>query len=232
MSNSSDETISARDQLGRLMLTYGPVILAPGLWAYAKFPSRLRWTGDMFARIFGLAAAFYDEWTNLPGYGEPLDEALSELPSVPARILDLATGTGYVARRLKRTYPQGEVIGVDVAPNMVAMAKHDAVAEGLDIHFEVADNSALPFDDESFDLVVIQNAFPFLDEMSRVLSPGGTLLIVWSFGGPWVALAWPAMAGRLEQTGAGKTWGQRAAAGFYGMATKPESISTPRRGAE
>lgn len=210
--------------LRKLLLTYGPAFLAPALWSYARFPEQLKWTGDIFARIFGLAAAFYDQWTSFAGYGDALEESISEIPSAPETILDLATGTGYVARRLKKAFPKAEVTGIDIAPNMVAIAQHDAVAESLDVRFEVGDNSAIPFRDKTFDLVSIQNAFPFLDEIMRVLAPGGTVLIVWSFGGPWVSMAWPTMAERIEQAGGGKTWGRRAGSGFYGMATKPDTI--------
>lgn len=206
--------------LQKLLLTYGPFFLAPGLWAFATYPEQLKWTGNVFARIFGLAAAFYDQWTNIAGYGDTLEEALDEITIEPASILDLATGTGFVSRMLKEAYPEAEVTGVDVAPEMVAIAQHEAVANGLDIKYELADNSELPFDDETFDLVVMQNAFPFLSEMARVVKPGGTLLIVWSFGGPWVAAAWPAMAKRMEEEGAAKTEGQRAGYGFYGIAVK------------
>jgi SAM-dependent methyltransferase len=208
------------DDLQRLLLTYGPFFLAPSLWAYATYPDRLKWTSGLFARIFGLAAAFYDQWTNIPGYGDTVEEALSEITTEPVSILDLATGTGFVARMLKEAFPQANVTGVDVAPEMVAIAQHEAVAHDLDIKFRLGDNSELPFEEESFDLVVMQNAFPFLAEMTRVLKPGGSALIVWSFGGPWVAAAWPAMAKRLEEEGAAKTIGRRAGFGFYGMAVK------------
>lgn len=214
------ETPDPTVDLQRILLTYGPFFLAPGLWAYATYPDRLKWTGGIFARIFGLAAAFYDQWTNIQGYGDTLEEALTEIAIEPTSILDLATGTGFVARKLKQTYPMANVTGVDVAPEMVAIAQHEAAAHSLEIKFRVGDNSELHFEDETFDLVVMQNAFPFLDEMTRVLKPGGSTLIVWSFGGPWVAVAWPAMAKRLEEEGAAKTVGRRAGFGFYGIAVK------------
>lgn len=215
--------LSVRDEdLRKTLLAYGPAFLAPALWAFARFPERLRWTAPVFARIFGVAAAFYDEWTTVPGYGEALDDALSEVTTEPQRILDIATGTGFVARRMKKAFPQAAVTGVDVAHTMIAVAQHEAAAAGLELHLEAADGAALPFEDSSFDLVVTQNAFPFIDEMMRVLAPSGSAIIVWSFGGPWVEIAWPAMATRMESSGAGKTWGRRSGSGFFGMASKAE----------
>jgi ubiquinone/menaquinone biosynthesis C-methylase UbiE len=162
----------------------------------------------------------YDELTEVEGYGEALEQALLDLRGVPARILDLGTGTGYAARRLKRQYPNAEVIGVDASPEMVAIARHNAEAEELDIQFEVGDAAKLRFEDAAFDLVLSQNTPPFCDEMLRLLRPRGKALLVYSFGGPWVELAWSPVARRLERSGASHARGKRAGFGFYGIARK------------
>jgi malonyl-CoA O-methyltransferase len=209
------------DTAARTLLQFGPWFVGAGLWAWAKFPERLRWTEDVFARIFGLLAAVYDDWTEaVPGYGDALEEAIEEIRRAPSTVLDLATGTGFVARRLKRQFPEAEVIGVDIAPEMIAIAQHDAVAEGLDLKFEIGNLSELPFGDEMFEVVVQQNAMPYPDEIMRVLARGGTALIVFSFAGPWVALAWSAIAERLERAGAITVFGRTAGIGFYGLARK------------
>lgn len=206
--------------LRRLVLEYGPVIVGGGIWAYSKFPERLRFTGDIFKRVFGLLAAFYDDWTNVAGYGDALEEGLKEVPGLPQEILDLATGTGYVARRLKKLYAGAEVLGVDISPEMVAIARHQAVAEGVDIKFEIADIAALPYPDKEFDLVTLQNAMPFPEEIMRVTKPGGSVLLVFSFGGPWAALAWPQLKGRLSELGAGETIARRSGTGFFAVVKK------------
>ena len=141
-------------------------------------------------------------------------------PGPGQRVLDVATGTGYAARRLKRQYPRAEVIGVDASPEMVAIARHNTQAEDLDIQFEVGDAAGLGFEDGSFDLVVAQNAPPFCDEMLRLLRPRGKAVLVYSFGGPWVELAWSPIAKRLERSGASHARGKRAGFGFYGIARK------------
>lgn len=201
-------------------LAYGPAIVAPLLWGMGTLPEKLGWLSDVSARVFGLAAPFYDEWTQLDGYGETLEQALLDLRGTPHRILDVATGTGYVARRLKVKYPEADVTGVDVSPEMVAIAQHEAVAEGVDLEFEVADAANLPFDGGAFDLVCLQNALPFADELMRVTRPGGKALLVYSFGGPWVNLAWSAVERRLKEAGATHVGGKRTRLGYWGVARK------------
>jgi SAM-dependent methyltransferase len=203
-----------------LVLSYAPAALTPALWAFATAPERLTWTTQLSSRLFSAVSPLYDELTEVEGYGEALEQALLDLRGVPARILDLATGTGFAARRLKRQYPNAEVIGIDASPEMVAIARHNAQAEDLDIGFEVGDAAKLPFEDASFDLVVSQNAPPFCDEMLRLLRPRGKALLVYSFGGPWVELAWSPVARRLERSGASHARGKRAGFGFYGLARK------------
>src|SRR2546423_1847887 len=98
----------------------------PGL---APAPDRLRWTSQVSSRLFSIVSPLYDEVAKLDGYGEALEQALLDLRGTPSRILDVATGTGFAARRLKRQYPEAEVTGIDVSPEMVAIAQHNAVAE-------------------------------------------------------------------------------------------------------
>jgi SAM-dependent methyltransferase len=218
--NQEDAGLLNPSVLRRLLLSYAPAALTPALWAFATAPERLTWTTQLSSRLFSAVSPVYDELTEVEGYGEALEQALLDLRGVPARILDLATGTGYAARRLKRQYPNAEVIGVDASPEMVAIARHNAEAEDLEIRFEVGDAAKLSFDDASFDLVVSQNAPPFCDEMLRLLRPRGKALLVYSFGGPWVELAWSPVARRLERSGASHARGKRAGFGFYGIARK------------
>jgi SAM-dependent methyltransferase len=218
-----DEDNSSRVGLAsplRPLLTYGIPILGAGVWAYAKFADRLRWTDEVFARAFGLAAAFYEDLTHVEGYGEALDAAIDALEVPPIRVLDLGCGTGYAARRIQQAFPDADVVGVDLSPEMVLMARREADEEGLDIVFEVGDASELDYEDETFDLVVSLNVPPHTKETMRVLAPSGTALTVWSFGGPWVGLAWPALAKQLRKAGALHAEGHRAGLGFYGVAEK------------
>jgi malonyl-CoA O-methyltransferase len=113
----------------------------------------------------------------------PLRAALDRLTDSPSRVLDLGTGTGKAARTVAMRFPDAEVIGVDLSPGMVEEATK-ALPEGLAerVRYEVADASALPFDDGAFDLVVLMNMIPFFEELARVTASGGRVLVANSFG--------------------------------------------------
>ena len=206
--------------LRSLLLSYAPAGLTPALWAFAVAPERLGWTTELSSLLFSALSPLYDEVTGVDGYGEALEQAILDLRGHPSRILDVATGTGYAARRLKRQWPTAEVVGVDASAEMVAIARAHAEEEGLDVAFGVGDASRLPFDEGVFDLVVCQNAPPFCDEMLRLVRPRGKAVLVYSFGGPWVEVAWPCVARRLARSGASSTRGKRAGLGYFGIARK------------
>lgn len=113
----------------------------------------------------------------------PLEAALERLAAPPARALDVGTGTGKAARVVARRFPEAEVVGVDLSPEMVAEAERQLPGdlEGR-IAFQTADAARLPFADGAFDLLVLQNAIPFFDEVARVLAPGGTAVIAFTRG--------------------------------------------------
>lgn len=105
-----------------------------------------------------------------------------------ARILDIACGTGIVAREAARRLRAGKVSGLDMNPAMIDVAQRHARAEGLDIDWHVGVAEELPFQDDSFDLVTIQQGLQFfpdipaaLAEIRRVLRPGALFaLSIWA----------------------------------------------------
>ncbi len=110
------------------------------------------------------------------------------LPLVPhiGKILDLACTLGRVSIALKRALPKAEIVGVDVCEPAVRMSRAKAKARGLEIEFRQADGEALPFADGTFDGVSAhwlfhelpkQSISNVLDELRRVLKPGGALVI-------------------------------------------------------
>ena len=101
------------------------------------------------------------------------------------RVLDVGTGTGIVARLAAPAVgPAGSVAGLDASPAMLSVARAAATEEGLIIDWYEGQAEALPYPDESFDLVLSQFALMFfadqqsaLTEMRRVLTPGGRVAL-------------------------------------------------------
>lgn len=102
------------------------------------------------------------------------------------RVLDCATGTGDLAIEFKKIVgPSGEVIGTDFCAEMLAPAPGKAADRGLEIKFETADVTALPYPDARFDISSIsfgirnvQDPVKGLAEMARVTRPGGQVMIL------------------------------------------------------
>lgn len=117
------------------------------------------------------------------------------LARVGDRVLDCATGTGDLAIEFKkRVGERGQVVGSDFCPEMLALAPQKARAANLDILFEVADVTKLPYDSHRFDVVSIafgvrnvSDVAAALRELGRVLKPGGRLMIL-EFGQPTMPL--------------------------------------------
>lgn len=109
----------------------------------------------------------------------------------PARILDLATGSGDLALSLRAACPRVLIVGADFCHPMLRIAQGKGVE-----HLVTADGLALPFADESFDVVTVafglrnMASYPgALSEMRRVLRPGGHALIL-DFSVPPPPLVW------------------------------------------
>jgi ubiquinone/menaquinone biosynthesis C-methylase UbiE len=112
----------------------------------------------------------------------------SAKPQSGEHVLDVACGTGIVARNVAPYLGvEGRVIGIDLNPNMLAVARSAAEREDLAIEWREGRAEKLPFPDGSFDLVLCQfglNLFTdqhtALREMRRVLRAGGRVVLsVW-----------------------------------------------------
>jgi ubiquinone/menaquinone biosynthesis C-methylase UbiE len=83
------------------------------------------------------------------------------------RILDLACGPGTLSRQLSAMVsPGGVVIGVDLAPGMVALARSMNIPNA---RFEIMDIDGLAFEDESFDGALCGHGFQFMPDLRRSL---------------------------------------------------------------
>ncbi len=97
------------------------------------------------------------------------------------RVLDLGCGTGQLEARLLARWPQLQITGVDVSPEML----NQALAMRLPVRWLAGEAAALPLADARFDVVACLSAFHYfrqpraaLAEMRRVLRPQGQLIVV------------------------------------------------------
>lgn len=127
---------------------------------------------------FGPRADGYRE-SPLHAGGRDLELLLEWLtPTAGELALDVATGGGHVALALARA--GADVCACDLTPEMLLAAESLLVANGCAAQFSVGEASALPYADETFDIVTCRIAahhFPdaqaFFGEVRRVLRPGG-----------------------------------------------------------
>ncbi|MES2461568.1 MAG: class I SAM-dependent methyltransferase [Armatimonadota bacterium] len=136
---------------------------------------------------FGELADTYD--ARLAGNPLLLLESGAVLAMLPdltqaGRVADLACGTGRYALQLARLGPQ-EVIGVDISPEMLAVARRKALRAELPVTWLTGDLSgAIPLPDSCLDAAVCALALSFLPdlptafaEIARTLAPDGVLII-------------------------------------------------------
>lgn len=135
--------------------------------------------------VFATIADRYDLITVLLSYGADRrwKRRLADLAAVrPGEsAVDLACGTGDIAFGLAAR--GARVVGLDVTPRMIELARVKAAAHQGTCRFIVGDMMALPFPDASFDLVTtgyglrnVPSLEPAVREIRRVLRPGGRLL--------------------------------------------------------
>jgi demethylmenaquinone methyltransferase/2-methoxy-6-polyprenyl-1,4-benzoquinol methylase len=98
----------------------------------------------------------------------------------PTDVLDLATGSGDLALAIQRRLPAAQITAADFSPEMLEVAREKGVTKTI-----LADALALPFGDDSFDVVTVafglRNMADWdraLQEMSRVLRAEGHLLVL------------------------------------------------------
>jgi SAM-dependent methyltransferase len=139
-----------------------------------------------FGRAYGGEAPVNYERFFVPAIGAPLASDLIGLAALRPgeRVLDVACGTGVVARLASQQVgATGVVAGLDVNPGMLAVAR-SVTPPGMPIEWHEASAEAMPLQDASFDVVLCQMGLQFmpdkhaaLREMRRVLVRGGRLIL-------------------------------------------------------
>lgn len=141
-------------------------------------------------QLTGNAAEFYERWP-VPYILGPWAPVLLDIAALRSgdNVLDIACGTGVVARLAARSVePGGTVTGLDLNPGMLAMARALPLPPGIAVDWREGSALALPFAPQTFDVVVCQQGLQFfpdrplaLREMRRVLRPNGRVAVsVWS----------------------------------------------------
>jgi ubiquinone/menaquinone biosynthesis C-methylase UbiE len=137
-------------------------------------------------RTFSDNAAENYERYFVPALGAPIAGDLVGRAALRAgeRVLDVACGTGIVARlAAEQVGATGTVAGLDVNPGMLAVAR-SAIPDETTVDWHEASAEAMPLPDGVFDVVLCQMGLQFipdrsaaLAEMRRVLAPGGRLVL-------------------------------------------------------
>jgi ubiquinone/menaquinone biosynthesis C-methylase UbiE len=103
------------------------------------------------------------------------------------RIIDVGCGSGATAIVLAQAFPRSEVVGIDLSESLLRLASQAAQAAGLAdrVRFEPGDAERIPYDEDSFDIVlslnmvhIVEYPIQMLDEIERILVPDGALFIV------------------------------------------------------
>lgn len=164
-------------------MTRTPETLLP----YDKPASKHEQVADMFDTI----AADYDFMNRLMSFRQDIRwrrRSLDYLRALnPTNLLDVATGTGdFALDAIKHLNPR-EVIGIDLSAEMMEVGKRKAAKAGCAdrLVFEQADCLDLPYPADRFDAIIsafgirnFENILKGLQEMCRVLRPGGRLVLL------------------------------------------------------
>ena len=143
-----------------------------------RFPW-LNWLYDPLVRLTTREAAVKARLTDI-------------LPQDGGKLLDLACGSGTLARAIKQHNPAYAVMGIDGDEDMLRRAREKSETAGISIEYNQGFAQALPYADDVFDVVTSSLFFHHLTardkgvafaEVCRVLRPGGTFILAdWGRG--------------------------------------------------
>lgn len=133
-------------------------------------------------KAFSTQAGMYNKEAHLQKESaERLDFTLSLMKFKPKRILDIGSGTGFATSLAAKRWEEAEIVCCDMAHNMNLVARENINLER--VGFTTGDAESLPFKDGSFDLVISNLAFQWVNslprafkEVLRVLEDGGEFI--------------------------------------------------------
>ena len=163
----------------------GKATLYDGIITRSTVPGKV-----MDSLVWGLDKELAERW---------VEDALAPVPvDFAGKLLEVPVGTGVLTMSLYASLPEAAVTCLDYSADMMENAQKRAKALGLaNVTFVQGDVGALPFADESFDLVLSLNgfhAFPDKDrafsETCRVLKPGGVFCGCFYIAGEFPRTDW------------------------------------------
>lgn len=119
-------------------------------------------------------------------FGREYEKKLRSRGFKKGRIIDVGCGAGGATIVVAKAFSDAEVVGIDLSEPLLATAEKSAQSANLSkrIIFEKADVQQIPFEENSFDVVInlnmvhfVEDPIKMLDEMERILKPGGILFI-------------------------------------------------------
>jgi ubiquinone/menaquinone biosynthesis C-methylase UbiE len=150
--------------------------------AFNGLPDRTRRVYDLLAGIYPLSTLLFHEKAHKVALSlAGIEDGM--------KVLEVATGSGEMFRRLVKENPGGLTCGVDLSPNMAARTQRLARRRlpRAQVHCQAVDARSMPFRDGAFDAVVCcyllellgaEGIMNTLGEIHRVLRPGGKLSLV------------------------------------------------------
>ena len=143
-------------------------------------------TTASYRNFTGTGAENYERYF-VPAIATPVSVGLLDAADLQAgeRVLDVACGTGVIARlAAEQVASSGSVTAIDVAADMISVAKSTAPTAASHIEWHVGDAASLPLADNSYDVVLCQMGLMFMEdrpaalaEMRRVVVPGGRVVV-------------------------------------------------------
>jgi len=145
---------------------------------------------EQVTQMFDNISENYDELNRVISFGIDVKWRKKVVAIVgknnPKQILDIATGTGDLAIMLSQLHPD-KIIGLDISEGMLSVGKEKIAKANLSemVEMIVGDSENMPFEDATFDAITVSfgvrnfaNLDKGLQEINRVLKPGGILVIL------------------------------------------------------
>lgn len=131
---------------------------------------------------------WYDFFVEILGYGKTQRNKVIDLLDLKSEegLLDIGCGTGSLLILAKEKYSHIKMVGVDIDPKVLSIARKKSQAAKLEIEFLETSSGKLPFDNASFNVIVSSLVFHHLptnvkkqtiEEIYRILKKGGRFLL-------------------------------------------------------